>query len=131
MPFGAGLALLYVLILAAKFSLWQANVLMNDWAFYNTSFWNTNFRDLWMFSHDRYIQFGYPSYLNEHFAPLLLVIAALYHIVPWSGAALATLCVPIAPVAPARFSTTTFCPSAACNCTAISRATMSPVPPGA
>ena len=26
---------------------------------------------------------------------------------------IATLCVPIAPVAPARFSTTTFCPSAA------------------
>src|SRR5215218_6812696 len=81
--FGAGLVLLYALILAAKFSLWHANVLMNDWAFYNTSFWNTNFRDLWMFSHDRFIQFGYPSYLNEHFAPLLLVVAALYHIVPW------------------------------------------------
>lgn len=89
--FGAGLVLLYALILAAKFSLWRANVLMNDWAFYNTSFWNTNFRDLWMFSHDRFIQFGYPSYLNEHFAPLLLVVAALYHIVPWPEAMLLVL----------------------------------------
>jgi uncharacterized membrane protein len=89
--FGAGLILLYALILAAKFALWRANVLVSDWAFYNNSFWYTNFRDLWLFSHDRYIQFGYPSYLNEHFAPLLLVLAALYHVVPWPEAMLLVL----------------------------------------
>ncbi len=77
-----GLALLYAGIMAAKLALWQANVLMNDWAFYNNNFWNTNFRDLWLFSHDRYVQFGYPSYLNEHFAPLLLLLAAIYDLMP-------------------------------------------------
>lgn len=77
-----GLIVLYAAIMTAKFALWRANVLMNDWAFYNNSFWNTNFRDLWLFSHDRYIQFGYPSYLNEHFAPLLLALAALYDRLP-------------------------------------------------
>lgn len=80
--FVVGLIVLYAAIMAAKFALWRANVLMNDWAFYNNSFWNTNFRDLWLFSHDRFIQFGYPSYLNEHFAPLLLALAALYDLLP-------------------------------------------------
>ena len=77
-----GLVVLYAAIMAAKFALWRANVLMNDWAFYNNSFWNTNFRDLWMLSHDRLIQFGYPSYLNEHFAPLLMLLAAVYDVLP-------------------------------------------------
>jgi Predicted membrane protein (DUF2079) len=80
--FAAALAALYAAIMAAKLSLWHDNVLMSDWTFYNNSFWNTNFRDLWLFNHDHYVLFGYPSYLNEHFAPLLLVIAALYQIVP-------------------------------------------------
>jgi uncharacterized membrane protein len=80
--FWLGLVVLYAGIMTVKFALWHANVLMNDWAFYNNSFWNTNFHDLWLFSHDRFIQFGYRSYLNEHFAPLLLVIAALYHWLP-------------------------------------------------
>ena len=77
-----GLAVLYAAIMTAKFALWRANVLMNDWAFYNNSFWNTNFRDLWMLSHDRLIVFGYPSYLNEHFAPLLMPLAGLYDLLP-------------------------------------------------
>ena len=89
--FWLGLAVLYAGIMAAKFALWHGNVLMNDWAFFNNSFWNTNFRDLWLFSHDRYTQFGYPSYLNEHFAPFLLVIAALYHVVPQPEAMLLLL----------------------------------------
>lgn len=80
--FGAALLALYAGIMAAKFALWQANVLMNDWSFYLTSFWNINYRDLWLFNHDRYVQFGYPTYLNEHFAPLLFVLAAFYHLVP-------------------------------------------------
>lgn len=80
--FALALIVLYAVLMAAKLSLWRANVLMNDWAFYNNSFWNTNFRDLWLFSHDRFIVFGYKSYLNEHFGPLLLVIAALYRVVP-------------------------------------------------
>ena len=80
--FALALIVLYALIMAAKLSLWHANVLMNDWAFYNNSFWNTNFRDLWLFSHDRYIVFGYRSYLNEHFGPWLLGLGALYHVVP-------------------------------------------------
>lgn len=79
----AALVLLYAGIMAVKIALWRDNVLMNDWAFYSNSFWNTDFHRYWLFSHDRYVQFGYPSYLNEHFAPLLLVIAALYQIVPW------------------------------------------------
>jgi hypothetical protein len=77
-----GLTVLYAAIMLAKFSLWHNNVLMNDWAFYNNSFWNTDFHRYWLFSHDRYIQFGYSTYLNEHFGPLLLVIAALYHLLP-------------------------------------------------
>jgi uncharacterized membrane protein len=81
-----GLIVLYAAVMTAKFALWRANVLMNDWAFYNTSFWNTNFRDLWLLSHDRLIQFGYPSYLNEHFAPLLLLLAALYNLLPQTQA---------------------------------------------
>jgi hypothetical protein len=79
----AGLVLLYAGIMAAKIALWRDNVLMNDWAFYANSFWNTDFRHTFLLSHDRYVVFGYPSYLNEHFAPILLVIAALYQIVPW------------------------------------------------
>lgn len=78
----AGLLLLYAGIMAVKLTLWHDNVLINDWAFYSNSFWNTDFHHYWLFSHDRYVQFGYPSYLNEHFAPLLIVIAALYQIVP-------------------------------------------------
>jgi hypothetical protein len=78
-----GLVLLYAGIMAAKIGLWHDNVLMNDWAFYANSFWNTDFRHTWLLSHDRYVQFGYPSYLNEHFAPILLVIAAVYQIAPW------------------------------------------------
>ena len=78
-----GLLLLYALIMAVKIALWRDNVLMNDWAFYSNSFWNTDFRHTFLLSHDRYVQFGYPSYLNEHFSPVLLVIAALYQIVPW------------------------------------------------
>ncbi len=81
--FGLGLAIIGVAIFTAKFALWNANVLTSDWSFYNNSFWNTNFKDLWLFSYDRSVQFGYPSYLNEHFAPLLLVIGALYHWVPY------------------------------------------------
>lgn len=77
-----GLVVLYAAIMTAKFALWRANVLMNDWTFYNNAFWNTNFRNLWLLSHDRLIQFGYPSYLNEHFAPLLLPLAALYNALP-------------------------------------------------
>ncbi len=80
--FGVALLALYAGIMLAKFTLWRANVLFDDWAFYNTSFWNTNFRDLWMFDHDRYVKFGYPSYLNEHFGPALLALAALYNVVP-------------------------------------------------
>lgn len=80
--FALALLALYALIMAAKLSLWRANVLMNDWAFYNNSFWNTDFHSYWLFSHDRYVVFGYPSYLNEHFGPLLLVLGALYHVVP-------------------------------------------------
>lgn len=80
--FGLGLAALYIGIMAAKFALWRGNVLMNDWAFYNNSFWNTDFRELWLFSHDRFVQFGYPSYLNEHFGPFLLAIAAVYDRLP-------------------------------------------------
>jgi hypothetical protein len=76
------LLLLYAGIMAVKLALWHDNVLMNDWAFYSNMFWNTDFSHHWLFSHDRYVQFGYPSYLNEHFAPLLLVIAALYQLIP-------------------------------------------------
>lgn len=89
--FGLGLVAVAAAIFAAKFALWHANVLSSDWSFYNNSFWNTNFEDLWLFSHDRYIQFGYPSYLNEHFAPFLLAIAALYHWVPYPEAMLLLL----------------------------------------
>ncbi len=77
--FGIGLVAVSAAVFSVKFALWNANVLTSDWSFYNNTFWNTNFNDLWLFNHDRYIRFGYPSYLNEHFAPLLLVIAALYH----------------------------------------------------
>ena len=89
--FSLGLFVLYVLIMTAKFALWHGNVLMSDWAFYNNNLWNTDFHHFWMFSHDRFIQFGYPSYLNEHFAPLLLALAALYHWVPYPEAMLLML----------------------------------------
>jgi Predicted membrane protein (DUF2079) len=88
MLFGAALVLLFAGIMAVKFALWHANALMSDWPYYNNIFWNTNFRDLWLYNNDRHIQFGYPSYLNEHFAPLLLVLAALYQWVPYPGALL-------------------------------------------
>ncbi|HEY2757456.1 MAG TPA: DUF2079 domain-containing protein [Pseudolabrys sp.] len=89
--FALGLIALYIGVMAAKFALWRANVLMSDWAFYNNSFWNTDFQHYWLFSHDRIVLFGYPSYLNEHFGPLLLVIAALYHWVPYPEAMLLLL----------------------------------------
>jgi hypothetical protein len=41
--------------------LWRANVLMNDWAFFNNSLWNTDFHHYWLFSHDRFTQFGYQA----------------------------------------------------------------------
>ncbi len=77
-PFYGALAVLAVAILAAKFSLWQANALQSDWAFYNNIFWKTNFCDLWLYSYDRQHGVGHITYLNEHFAPLLLALAALY-----------------------------------------------------
>ena len=81
--FFAILAALYAAILTAKFSLWHANALQSDWTYYNNIFWNTNFRDLWLFSYDRFKTYGYITYLNEHFAPLLLPLAALYRLMPW------------------------------------------------
>ena len=102
--FALGLVVLYAGIMTAKFALWRANVLMNDWSFYNNNLWNTNFRDLWLFSHDRFIQFGYPSYLNEHFAPLLLALAALYGVLPQTqGEAMLLLLHGASPVVAALF----------------------------
>lgn len=83
--FGA-LALLYGAILLAKFSLWNANALQSDWTYYNNILWNTNYRDLWLFSYDRFMVQGYPTYLNEHFAPLLLPFATIYNHMPWPQA---------------------------------------------
>jgi hypothetical protein len=70
----AGLVLLYALMTAAKIGLRHDNVLMNDWALCSNSFWTTDFQHTWLLS--RYIQFGYLSYLNEHFAPSASVTAA-------------------------------------------------------
>ena len=42
LAFALALIALYAVLMAAKLALWRANVLMNDWAFYNNSFWNTN-----------------------------------------------------------------------------------------
>jgi hypothetical protein len=89
--FFAILAALYATILIAKFSLWHANALQSDWTYYNNIFWNTNFRDLWLFSYDRFKNQGYITYLNEHFAPLLLPLAALYRLMPWPEGFLLTL----------------------------------------
>ena len=89
--FYALLAALYAAILTAKFGLWNANALQSDWTFYNNVFWNTNFRDLWLFSYDRLHSQGNVTYLNEHFAPLLLLLAALYRIFPWPEALLLVL----------------------------------------
>lgn len=88
LAFFAALALLYAVILWAKFSLWNANALQSDWTYYNNIFWNTNFRDLWLFSYDRFTMKGYPTYLNEHFAPLLFVVAFVYNHFPWPHALL-------------------------------------------
>jgi len=89
--FFAILAALYGAILTAKFGLWHANALQSDWTYYNNIFWNTNFRDLWLFSYDRFKVYGYITYLNEHFAPLLLPLAALYQHMPWPQAFLLVL----------------------------------------
>lgn len=89
--FFALLAALYAAILVAKFSLWQANALQADWTYYNNIFWNTNFRDLWLFSYDRFHVHGYRTYLNEHFAPLLIPMAAFYQVFPWREAFLLAL----------------------------------------
>jgi hypothetical protein len=72
----AGLVLLYALMTAVKIGLWHDNVLMNDGALCSNSFWDTDFHHTWLLSRDRYIQFGYLSYLNEHFAPSASVTAA-------------------------------------------------------
>lgn len=85
---GAFLFVLYVAIMSAKFALWHGNVLFNDWTFYNTSFWNTDFHNSWMFSYDHHALQGYPTYLNEHFAPALFALAALYNLVPYPEAML-------------------------------------------
>lgn len=89
--FYALLAALYAAILAAKFSLWNSNALQSDWTYYNNIFWNTNFHDLWLFSYDRFKTQGYPTYLNEHFAPLLVPLAVLYQLIPWREAFLLAL----------------------------------------
>lgn len=81
--FYALLAALYAAILTSKFSLWNSNALQSDWTYYNNIFWNTNFNNLWLFSYDRFEIQGYVTYLNEHFAPLLIPFAALYQIIPW------------------------------------------------
>lgn len=89
--FAALLIALAGAILTVKLGLWHANALQADWTYYNNIFWNTNFRDLWLFSYDRYHNQGYPTYLNEHFAPLLLLLAALYQHSPWPEASLLVL----------------------------------------
>lgn len=89
--FFALIAALFAAILTAKFALWHANALQSDWTYYNNIFWNTNFRDLWLFSYDRFKVYGYITYLNEHFAPLLLPLAALYRLMPWPQAFLLVL----------------------------------------
>jgi Predicted membrane protein (DUF2079) len=89
--FFAALAALYAAILTAKFGLWHGNALQADWTYYNNIFWNTNFHDLWLFSYDRFKVYGYITYLNEHFAPLLIPLAAIYQLMPWPHAFLLML----------------------------------------
>src|SRR6185503_2704760 len=59
----------------------------------------------------------------------MLPMVAMNSVWP-SGSALAATSVPIVPLAPARFSTTTPCPHASCSFAPTTRATMSVPPPG-
>ena len=81
--FALALIALYAAILAVKFGLWRNNVLYSDWTFFNNILWNTDFRELWLYSHLAEQQYGFASYLNEHFSPILLALAPLYQIAPW------------------------------------------------
>ncbi len=73
----------YAAIMLVKLDLWRHNVLISDWVFMKNILWNTSFSDgLVLFSEARLRQYGYPSYLNEHFSPLLIPLALLYKALP-------------------------------------------------
>ena len=84
--FGA-LALLYAVILLTKFSLWNANVLQSDWTYYNNLFWNVNYRDLWLFSYDRFMVARLSELSQRGISRrLLLLFAFVYQHMPWPEA---------------------------------------------
>jgi uncharacterized membrane protein len=78
------LTLGYAAIMYVKLDLWRHNVLISDWTFMQNILWNTDLRiGQVLYSEIRFRDFGYPSYLNEHFSPLLIPIATLYRAVPF------------------------------------------------
>lgn len=81
--FAAALAVLFIGIMLVKLDLWRHNVLISDWVFMKNILWNTNLSGDILYSETRFQEYGYPSYLNEHFSPLLVPIAFLYKATPF------------------------------------------------
>lgn len=76
--FAIALLGLFAGIMLVKVDLWRHNVLISDWVFMKNILWNTNLSGDILYSEMRFRQFGYPSYLNEHFSPILIPLAFLY-----------------------------------------------------
>lgn len=81
--FSLALIALYVGILATKIGLLRGNVLYSDWVLFNNMLWNTNFGELWLYTHFFYQAFGFTTFFSEHFPLIFLVLAPIYQIAPW------------------------------------------------
>lgn len=70
-----------------------------DLTLYQNILWNTNFKDLWLYSDFLFYEFGYSGYLSEHFSPTLLLLVPIYKI--WSSPYLLLLMQGLTPLATA------------------------------
>jgi GNAT superfamily N-acetyltransferase len=91
MLFMIALAALFAGIMAVKIDLWRHDVLISDWVFMKNILWNTDLAGSLLYSEARFQQNGYPSYLNEHFSPMLIPLAFLYKATPFGDVLLLVL----------------------------------------
>lgn len=66
---------------ALKYNIYDKGLITSDVVLYANILWNTGGHDI-LFSDMFYDWFGYTTFLNEHFAPTLLILSIFYKIFP-------------------------------------------------
>ncbi len=70
------------ILLYLRYEALKNGFMHGDIATYLNYLWNTNFWDQILYSDQLYFNYGYPTFLVEHFAPTLLLMAPLYQWFP-------------------------------------------------